>query len=134
MQAAALVGHDVMAPGSAMQLAAGHARGGVDLPQAVDRLRVTITDSSGAVVHSADLGAQPQGIVQITWDGITDTGATAADGKYQFAVTATAQGQAATTQTLMVGHVQGITAGTDGTNLDLGTLGNVSLAHVKRFL
>jgi flagellar basal-body rod modification protein FlgD len=134
MQAAALVGHDVMAPGSAIQLAGGHAFGGVDLPQAVDQLKVTITDSSGAVVHSAVLGAQPQGIVQINWDGITDTGAAAVDGKYHLSVTATAQGQPVTAQTLMVGHVHGITAGADGTNLDLGALGNVSLSKVKQFL
>jgi flagellar basal-body rod modification protein FlgD len=134
MQAAALVGHDVMAPGSAMQLAAGHGSGAVDLSQAVDQLKVTITDSSGAVVHTAVLGAQPQGIVQINWDGITDNGTAAVDGKYQLSVTATAQGKPATAQTLMVGHVQGITAGTAGTNLDLGALGNVSLAQVRQFL
>lgn len=134
MQAAALVGHDVMAPGSEMHLTGGHAVGGVQLPQAVDRLQVTISDASGSVVHRADLGAQPQGIVQIDWDGATDSGSAAVDGRYQFSVTATAQGKAVATDSLMVGRVQAVMAGSNGTNLDLGTLGNISLAQVKRFL
>lgn len=134
MQAAALVGRDVMAPGSEMQLTAGRAVGGVELPQAVDRLQVTISDASGAVVHRADLGAQPQGIVQIEWDGMTDNGAAAVDGRYDFSVTATAQSRSVSSESLMVGRVQAVTAGRDGTNLDLGALGNVSLAQVKRFL
>jgi len=134
MQAAALVGHDVMAPGSEMHLTGGHAVGGVQLPQAVDRLQVTISDASGSVVHRADLGAQAQGIVQIDWDGATDSGSAAVDGRYQFSVTATAQGKAVATDSLMVGRVQAVMAGSNGTNLDLGTLGNISLAQVKRFL
>ena len=134
VQAAALVGHDVMAPGSEMQLAAGRAVGGVQLPQAVDRLQVTISDASGSVIHRAELGAQAQGIVRIEWDGTADSGAAAAAGRYQFSVTATAHGQAVASEPLMVGRVQAVMSGQDGTNLDLGTLGNVRLAQVRRFL
>lgn len=134
VQAAALVGHNVMAPGSEMQLTAGRAVGGVELSQAVDRLQVTISDASGSVIHRADLGAQPQGIVQIGWDGTTDNGAAALDGRYRFSVTATAQGNTVASESLMVGRVQAVMSGRDGTNLDLGTLGSVRLAQVKRFL
>ena len=134
VQAAALVGHDVMAPGNALQLASGHAVGAVQLSQAVDQLKVTLSDASGRVMHSVDLGAQAQGIVQIDWDGTTDSGAAAADGRYQFSVAATAQGKAVTADTLLVGRVQAVMSGSNGTNLDLGALGNVSLAQVKQFL
>jgi flagellar basal-body rod modification protein FlgD len=134
VQAATLVGRDVMAPGAALQLAGGHATGAVELAQAADKVQVTITDASGAVVHHADLGAQPQGIVQIDWDGMTDGGTAAAAGAYQFSVTATAQGTAVDAQALRVGHVHGVTAGNGSTNLDLGSQGSVSLSQIKRFL
>ena len=65
---------------------------------------------------------------------MTDGGSAAAAGTYQFTVTATAQGQAVGAQALMIGHVQGVTAGTGGTNLDLGAQGSVSLSQVQQFL
>jgi flagellar basal-body rod modification protein FlgD len=134
VQAATLVGHDVMVPGNQLQLAGGHGTGGVALAQAADQVQVTITDASGTVVHHASLGAQPQGIVQIDWDGMTDGGSAAAAGPYQFTVTATAQGQAIGTQALTIGHVHGVTAGSGGTSLDLGAQGSVSLSQVWQFL
>lgn len=133
MQAASLVGHDVMAPGSQLQLAGGNATAGVELASAADKVVVTITNSGGTVVHRVDLGAQPQGIVQLNWDGTTDSGAAAAAGTYQFSVSATAQGKSVDATALMLGRVQGVTAGQSGTNLDLGSLGSVGLTQVKQF-
>ncbi len=134
LQAAALVGRGVMVPGSTMQLAGGQALGGVSLAQAVDSLKVKISDASGLVVHTADLGAQPAGVVQITWDGMTDVGAAAADGSYKLSVSATAQGKAALADPLMLGPIYGVTVGTGGTTLNMGALGNVDLTQVKQFL
>jgi len=134
VQAAALVGHDVMASGSKIQLAGGKALAGVDLPQAVDGLQVSIIDGSGKVIDTVDLGAQPQGVVQLLWDGTTDSGATAVDGSYAFSVNATAKGTQVSADPLMVGRVFGVSTGKNGTTLDMGTLGKVSLAQVKQFL
>lgn len=134
LQAATLVGHDVMAAGNQMRLTGGNALGGVELAQAVDNLQVSISDASGRVIHTTDLGAQPQGIVQLAWDGTTDTGAAAVDGDYKFSVMATAKGAQATANPLMVGRVLGVSTGSGGTSLDMGTLGRVGLAQVKQFL
>ncbi len=133
LQASALIGRDVMAPGNQLQLAGGQASGGVLLPQAVDQLKVTITDASGTVVHTANLGAQPQGLVQITWDGMTDNGTPAAAGTYQFSVAATAQGQKVSAQTLSVGRVQSVASSGGDAVLNLGTLGDVNLSQVQQF-
>lgn len=134
VQAATLIGHDVMVAGNRLQLANGHATGAVELVQAADQVQVTITNGAGAVVHRADLGAQPQGIVQIDWDGQTDAGAAAVAGNYRFSVTATAQGGSVGAQPLMIGHVQGVTAANGSTNVDLGSIGSVSLSQVKQFM
>lgn len=133
VQAASLVGHDVMTPGADMALSGGHGQAGVDLPQAVDRLTVTITDASGATVHRAELGAHAQGVVKLDWDGITDNGTPAADGRYQIQVTGTANGKDVGAQAMMVGHVLGVSSSSSGTTLDLGALGSVGLAQVKQF-
>ncbi len=134
LQAAALVGHDVMASGNQIQLAGGKALAGVDLPQAVDSLKVSIIDGSGKGIDTVDLGAQPQGVVQLLWDGTTDSGATAVDGSYTFSVSAAAKDVQVIADPLMVGHVFGVSSGKNGTTLDMGTLGKVSLAQVKQFL
>jgi len=133
VQAAALVGHDVMAPGSDMLLASGHAQAGVQLPQAVDQLAVTLLDAAGAVVHRAELGPQPQGVVKIDWDGMTDNGAPAVDGRYQIKVAGTANGKDVGAQALMIGRVMGVSSSGSGTTLDLGTLGNVALDQVRQY-
>ena len=57
VQAAAMIGHSVFVPGDTMQLAAGKATFGIDMPQAVDDAVVSVINSSGQVVHKADLGA-----------------------------------------------------------------------------
>ena len=134
VQAASLVGHEVMASGNKIQLAGGTARAGVDLAQAADSLQVSIIDGSGKVIDTVDLGAQPQGVVQLLWDGTTDSGATAVDGSYAFSVNATAKGTQVSADPLMVGHVFGVATGKNGATLDMGTLGKVSLAQVKQFL
>jgi len=134
MQASSLIGRDVMAPGDQIQLANGVGAGAVSLPQAVDQLKVTITDASGTVVHTATLGAQPQGLVQITWDGTSDKGTPAAEGAYRFSVTASAQGKSVTAQALMVGRVQSVASDGGDTLLNLGALGRVSLSQVQQFL
>lgn len=133
VQAAALVGHEVMAPGSDMALSGGHAQAGVELPQAVDQLAVTILDAAGVVVHRAELGPHPQGVVKIDWDGITDNGGAAADGRYQIKVTGTANGKDVGAQALMMGRVMGVSSSGSGTKLDLGTLGNVGLDQVRQY-
>jgi len=134
MQAATLVGHSVMVPGNQMQLSSGEAVAGINLSQAADSVKVTISDASGTAIHSVDLGAQAQGVIPITWDGTTDAGTAAPDGNYTFTVTATANGQAVSTTALSVGAVVGVSSGPAGTTLNLGPLGNVSISQVQQYL
>src|SRR4030065_1785635 len=51
LQVTNMIGHGVLVPGSTMQLADGKSIGGVDLPQAVDQVTITIREAQGAVVH-----------------------------------------------------------------------------------
>ncbi len=120
LQAAAIVGHTVLVPGTSLELANGQAVGGIELTGAADHVVVTVKDASGTVVHTADLGAQPQGTVNFAWDGSTDAGAAAAAGTYSFAVEAKAAGGKVVANTLTAGLVSSVTPTTDGAQLVVG--------------
>jgi flagellar basal-body rod modification protein FlgD len=132
LQAASLVGHTVLAPGSTLSLSGGSAVAGIDLASAVDHLKVSIKDSSGAVIHTVDLGAQPAGVMNFAWDGSTDSGAAAAAGTYSFSVAATAGGSKITADTLSTGVVSSVTPGTGGASLYVSGLGTFPTSQLKQ--
>ncbi len=136
LQAANMIGRGVLAAGSALTLENGAAIGGFDLPQAVDRLVVTIKNSSGIAVHSMDLGPQPQGTTAFQWDGATDSGASAASGNYSFSVSAQQGNNKVDAGTLAFGRVNGVMPGAIGQApvLDVGGLGLVGLSAIKQIL
>jgi len=133
LQAAGLVGHTVMAPGTKLELSNGMAVGGINLAAAADHVTVTIKDASGQVVQTKDLGANDAGIVNFVWDGSTDSGAAASAGSYTFAVAATASGTKVVADTLSAGTVTSVTPGADGASLFVNGLGTFGLSQVKQF-
>ncbi len=135
LQAAGMIGRGVFTPGTTLQLD-GTAIAGVELPQAVDDLTVTIKDSAGIVVHSESLGPQNSGIITLEWDGLKDDGSTAAKGTYSFEVSATAAGQAITTDVnlLSYGKVSSVTLSSTGVLLNVDGIGATTLADVKQIL
>ena len=134
LEATAMIGRGVLAPGAALTLRNGEATGGVDLPQTVDRLSVTIKDSAGIAVHTVDLGPQPAGTVAFQWDGVTDSGATAASGTYSFAVSARQGANTVNASTLSHGRVNGVSQGAQGVTLSVDGLGVVALSSVKQVM
>lgn len=135
LQAASLVGHGVMIPGNKLELANGAAYGGVDLPQAVDKLTIKIKDASGAVIHTVDLGAQNNaGSIPFQWDGATDSGVTAPSGSYTFEAVAERGGKKAEVSALAVGQVASVSLGLQGATLNVVGLGPVALSQVKQIL
>lgn len=135
LQAAGLVGHAVMIPGNKLELSSGAAYAGVDLTQAVDKLTVKIKDATGAVIHTAELGAQDvPGSIPFQWDGATDSGATAPNGSYTFEVTAVQGGKKVDAVALAVGQVASVSLGIQGATLNVVGLGPVSLTQVKQIL
>jgi flagellar basal-body rod modification protein FlgD len=83
MQAATLVGHQVIAAGSNAELNSNGLSAAIDLSQSTDQLIVGIYDKAGQLVKQINLGAQSQGTIPFTWNGITDGGVNAPDDIYQ---------------------------------------------------
>lgn len=135
LQAATMIGRGVFVPGQEMVLSGGSALAAVDLPQSVESVNVFVKDASGQVIHSATLGAQPQGMLTLQWDGVTDQGTVAPSGTYKFEVQATSGGkQVSDLKPLAFGYVNSVTLGSAGVTLNLNGIGGVAMSEVQQIL
>ena len=132
LAAASLVGRGVLVPGNGLTLAGGNALFGVELPEPADKLTVTIRDASGLVVHQAELGPRGAGVHGLRWDGVTDAGVTAAEGRYTFEVKAVRGGESVPANSLEFGRVDAIARSADKVTLVLGGGRSAALSDVKQ--
>lgn len=131
LQAASLVGHDVLVPGDQITLAGGKAAGGFSLPAAAEQVVVAIVDASGQRLRALDLGSLAAGAQRFEWDGKTGAGAATKDGKYTIGISATIGGKQVPLDALASGKVTGIVPGSNGTKVQIAGLGLVDLASIK---
>ena len=134
MQAASMIGHVVMVPGNKMELVNGQGVGALDLTQPADNVSVAITDAAGNVVRNMHMGSQKTGSVPLQWDGLNDSGQKLADGNYTFSATAQLGGVQSSPATMSYGLVNSVMQGTQGASLNVGQLGEISMASVKQIL
>ena len=137
MQAATLIGKQVLVPGSKV-LVGGGAEGktitpfGADLISPASKVNVSILDGAGQVVRQIELGPQSPGVLNISWDGKNDGGVVMPDGAYtvQFSAVGT-DGAPVGIHALTSGRVGSVVNTAQGAMLDLGLGGRFSLLDVK---
>jgi flagellar basal-body rod modification protein FlgD len=147
MQATAMIGHSVLAPGSNIQLSSNTTTAddgtettthngvfGTQLASNADDLKVTIRDKDGKVVDSIDLGKQVAGVVPIIWDGTQTDGTIAPDGQYTFEIAATAGGSPVTSTNLAFGNVSSVTNSPTGSKLNVTNIGSINVSDVVQIL
>lgn len=134
LQASGMIGRGVLAEGNDLRLAGGKAIGGVELPQAADKVVVTISDRAGNVRQTVDMGARDAGVLSFQWDGGTDSGGQAADGAYRFSVKAVLGDKAAEAQALSLGIVGSVSVDSQGITLNADGLGALALSKIKQIL
>lgn len=138
LQAASMIGHGVLVPGTNLSLAGGKAVFGAELPSPADAVQVTISDGAGNPVRVLELGARPAGTLALAWDGKTQSGGSAPDGSYQVQVSATRGGQKLSAAALGFGEVISVSTGGSGSSavrLNLsGGAGAVSINDVRQIL
>ncbi|OHC69782.1 MAG: flagellar biosynthesis protein FlgD [Rhodocyclales bacterium RIFCSPLOWO2_02_FULL_63_24] len=133
MQAAALVGHQVMVVGSGLKLTDNGAAGGVELKAAADQVVLTIKDANGLAIKTMDLGDLEGGTHNFAWDGKTDAGAQAVNGTYSVSVVAKRGGEKVEASTLELAGVVSVSrSGLEGVTLDLGQLGLAKMSDIKQ--
>jgi len=134
LQAASMIGHGVLVPGSGVDLVNGQGYGGAELVQSADKVDVAIYDQSGALVRNMQLGAQPEGLVNWLWDGRDNSGNSMAAGSYSFVVEASQSGNAVAATTLQFGVVSSVTQGKGGVALTVGQMDGIALSQVRQIL
>lgn len=88
--ASSWVGHAALVPSDITAAASNGAYAGeITLPSDASALQLTLVDTSGQVVHTANLGAHSAGAVNWSWDGKDDSG-NAVAGPLQLITTAKA--------------------------------------------
>lgn len=134
MQAAGIIGKNVMVAGNVLPLSNGQAVGGALLDSAADAVTLTIKDSAGKIVQTESLGAREAGSFYFAWDGKDASGTALTDGKYTFSVDATAAGKKVTSSAMQIGTVSAVVRDKNGFLLDLGAFGDVAFKDVQQIL
>jgi flagellar basal-body rod modification protein FlgD len=132
MNAANLIGRDVLVPSTQATLADGGdgIDGAVNVPGAATDVLVNITDSAGKVLRTIDLGQQPGGLAKFHWDGNDADGNPLPAGDYQI----TAANGDNPLATYVSGEVTGIgNTGTD-TYVQVDGIGGVLLNQIAQIL
>jgi flagellar basal-body rod modification protein FlgD len=134
MSAIGMIGHGVLVRGDVLQLSGAQAGGGINLPQPVDGVEMTIKDVSGRVVRTLNLGAQQAGVLPFVWDGKDDAGNPVANGVYQMSARASVGTSSFTAETLSYGTVNAVTQGAQGARLEVGILGSFALTDIVQYM
>ena len=137
MQAASLVGHQVVAAGSNAVLGTnGVLSGAVDLSQSTNSLVVGIYDGAGQLVKKMNLGAQGKGLLPIAWDGVTDNGINDPAGLYQIKAEANINGAAQSMSTYVASGIDSVMVDPATQQLLLNTSSgeSVKMSDVKQIM
>ena len=136
LQASSLVGRSIITQTStALVDTSKSMTGSVAVTSAVGDVTVKISDASGTVVRTLDLGAQSAGTSDFIWDGKNDAGETATAGKYTFnATTKNDSGESVALTTSLPATVTSVTLSQTGGEMVLnlaGGMGSVKLSQIQ---
>ena len=134
LQAASLVGRNVLVEAGTLDNTGKGGRFGVELARSVDAMSVSIVGPTGDIVERIDLGSQPAGLLALEWDGLDSGGQAAPAGSYRIDITATAGGESVPVAALAARTVSAVTTGDGKVQLELSNAGTVSLGQVRQFI
>lgn len=141
LQAASLIGHAVLVPGDGLLLSNGQAIGAVDLDGVAGKVVATIRDENGLLVRTLNLGEMDDGVTNYTWDGLTNNGEQAVDGKYHVSFSIGQEGdgdgdeQSVAARAMEYAVVTSVARNSQGVSLTVGSNDQVvRLADVKQII
>jgi flagellar basal-body rod modification protein FlgD len=133
LQAANLIGKNVLVPGKQITLTDEGALFGINLTSGADRVDIIIQDASGFEVAKKELGQQNAGSQAFYWDGSDNDGNKLPPGNYTFSIASTLDGEAVQNQPLQAGMVSAlIRDGASGFLIEVAGLGAVALDQVRQ--
>lgn len=135
LQAAAMLGHQVLIPGNRAVLEAGSTvSGAVELSNAATNLNIGIYDLSGQLIRNVSLGNQSPGMVAFNWDGLATDGSAVPPGRYEIRAEASSGGVNEAYDVLLADTVRSVSLPAAGMplTLELASLGNVSFSDIRQ--
>lgn len=94
LQASTLVGKQALLESNTVDLnELGDAKGSIVAESAVESLTLSVTDASGQLVRTIDMGSQPAGAVRFAWDGNNESGERLPEGEYTLSAQGSTNGQ-----------------------------------------
>lgn len=133
LMASGLVGQQVLIPSSTGYLGSDSTMNGVlSTGSGASDLKVTVKNSSGAVVYQTTMSGDHVGNVPFNWDGKDSSGNSLPEGKYTLSVSGLVNGQSQDLSALVYGKVSSVTLGSSSTStsLNLNGLGSIELSKI----
>lgn len=134
LQATALVGRDVLVPGSVGYLDAGSKiEGMIAEGQASGDITMTIKDASGAVVASRDLGNVGDAETPFSWDGTDNNGNALPAGLYSITIEGNSGGNNKALETNIYSRVNSVSIinNQGGMLLNLNGIGQIDSTEIQ---
>jgi flagellar basal-body rod modification protein FlgD len=136
LQASSLLGHQALVGSSTATLSSAGATitGAVAVPQTTSGVTLNISNSAGTLVQTINLGAQPEGITNFSWNGTQADGSAAPAGTYTLSAQVTGVSSGTAVDTYVNGTVESVTmgSGTTGLTLNVAGLGSVPFTNVEQ--
>lgn len=132
IQASSLIDREVMIESYLGVLPSGGSlNGAVYLPSSGSNVTLQVKDGSGALVRELSLGQHESGMVEFSWDGMTNDGDYADAGNYTISASATIDDTETALSTLVYATVDSVSVGSSsGVLVNLDGLGLVSIDDV----
>jgi len=119
LQASAIIGRDVVIAGNTGVLQEDIPfTGALELDGRAESVMLRIMDTSGQLVRQVNLGEQPRGKLDFSWDGLNDEGETMLPDIYTFEA-----GEEVGVSTFSNAQVQSVSIGKDGGGITVNLLG-----------
>jgi len=141
LQAASLIGYNVLSPGNTLATKDPDAGKdpaaqafAVQLPGTAADVEIKIVDASGKTVRTIEAGGMTEGVNAVTWDGKDDAGNVVPAGSYKFTVAASNGGTAVEATALTFAQVAAVKQGASGVTLELASGQSIALSDVRMFL
>jgi flagellar basal-body rod modification protein FlgD len=131
--AVSYVGRTVLTAGTtAYPRTSGGIAGAIELEGATTATSVTISDATGNVMRTMDLGARDGGTVTYDWDGTDGQGNAVGTGPFTVTVHASNAGTSVRAQSLVWAPVESVTMTGSEPTLSVAGLGPVALSAVRQ--
>jgi flagellar basal-body rod modification protein FlgD len=132
MQAASLVGHQVLAEGNVAQLEEGRpVVGRITVPQSAAGINLQVRDAAGSLVKTVPATGMTPGDHDFVWDGTNEHGDAQPAGDYTITATALVNGQQQAVALQLYNTVQGVSLGADHSTIELQLPGQQSVNFAK---